>query len=250
MAEKNFSEDLLGIIEALIFSSPEPLTVEKIHDVLVNFYMDIKKHDVKESIEKLLEEWSSKERNLGKGMTLKKIAGGYLFVTDEAYSHIVQKMIGQKPIKITKAQIEVLAIIAYRQPIIRVDIDEIRGVDSSFAIKRLIELNLVKILGKSEGLGRPLLYGTTRHFLEFFGLNSLNDLPNLREYESADELGSFNFNANQNQVNIADLFDSAKENPMFSDKTEKFSQEALKSLDEALLNASSLSSEDFLEEEV
>ena len=143
------------------------------------------------------------------------------------------KLILEKPIELSKAQVEVLAIVAYRQPITRVDIDDIRGVDSSFALKKLMQLKLLKILGKSEGLGRPILYGTTKEFLEFFSLNSLNDLPTLKQYESlgTDEAGHQGIK--HSEVSFKDLF-ATKSAGIVSEGAEQLSEDALKSLDEAL----------------
>jgi segregation and condensation protein B len=94
----------------------------------------------------------------------------------------VQRLLQQKPTRLARAQLEVLAIVAYRQPITRPEIDDIRGVDSGGALKMLLERRLLRVLGKKEEPGRPLLYGTTREFLEFFNLRDLKDLPTLREY--------------------------------------------------------------------
>lgn len=143
--------------------------------------------------------------------------------------------------QLTKAQIEVLSIVAYRQPLTRVDIDEIRGVDSSFAVKKLMQLKLLKILGKSEGLGRPLLYGTTKDFLEFFSLNSLNDLPTLKQYDAlsaGEEQPELDMNSN---LSLKDLF-AEPGTAMFSEEVERMSTEAWQSLDKALLQVETIES--------
>ncbi|MCA9507090.1 MAG: SMC-Scp complex subunit ScpB, partial [Myxococcales bacterium] len=174
----------------------------------------------------------------GRGLVLKDMAGGLVFATAPEHALVVKKIVAQKPLQLSKAQVEVLSIVAYRQPLTRVDIDEIRGVDSSFALKKLMQLKLLKILGKSEGLGRPLLYGTTKEFLEFFSLNSLNDLPTLKQYESlsaGEETDEIDLSSEN--VSLKDLFAEAKKSPMFSAEVERLSEEALKSLDEALLKA-------------
>jgi segregation and condensation protein B len=104
------------------------------------------------------------------------------------YAPFVRELAGGKPVKLSRAQVETLAIAAYRQPITRPEIDEIRGVDSGATLKLLLERDLVRILGKKDEPGRPLLYGTTTHFLEFFNMKSLRDLPTLREFtELSDE---------------------------------------------------------------
>jgi segregation and condensation protein B len=113
---------------------------------------------------------------------LEEVAGGWLFRTSAQYAPFVRDLTNERPVRLTRAQVETLAIAAYRQPITRPEIDDIRGVDSGATLKLLLERDLVRILGKKDEPGRPLLYGTTTHFLEFFGLKSLKDLPTLREF--------------------------------------------------------------------
>jgi segregation and condensation protein B len=104
------------------------------------------------------------------------------------FAPYVRELTSGRPIKLTRAQIETLAIVAYRQPVTRPEIDEIRGVDSGATLKLLLERDLLRLLGKKDEPGRPLLYGTTTYFLEFFGLRALKDLPTLREFtELSDE---------------------------------------------------------------
>jgi segregation and condensation protein B len=116
------------------------------------------------------------------GITLDEVAGGWLFRTGVQYAPFVRDLAGGRPVRLSRAQIETLAIAAYRQPITRPEIDEIRGVDSGATLKLLLERDLLRILGKKDEPGRPLLYGTTTQFLEFFGMKSLKDLPTLREF--------------------------------------------------------------------
>jgi segregation and condensation protein B len=104
------------------------------------------------------------------------------------YAPFVRELSAEKPVRLTRAQVETLAIVAYRQPVTRPEIDDIRGVDSGATLKLLLERDLVRILGKKDEPGRPMLYGTTGQFLEFFGLKSLKDLPTLKEFtELTDE---------------------------------------------------------------
>lgn len=118
----------------------------------------------------------------GRGIVLDEIAGGFQFRTSPKYAPFVRMLVQQKPTKLSRAQLEVLSIIAYRQPVTRPEIDDVRGVDSGSALKLLLERNVIKIIGKKEEAGRPILYGTTTEFLELFGLKSLRDLPTLREF--------------------------------------------------------------------
>jgi segregation and condensation protein B len=231
--------DLEATIEAAIFMSKEPVSSEQISELLAALEVVVGSGVVRKALNSLLAKWDDKARPFGRGLMLKKVAGGYLFCTALEQAQVVKTMIAAKPLELSKAQIEVLSIIAYRQPITRVDVDEIRGVDSSFAIKRLMQLKLLKILGKSEGLGRPLLYGTTKHFLEFFTLNSLNDLPTLKQFESLSATEVENVDLAGKEVSLVDLFKSNQNSAMFSEDIERQSEEALKSLDDALLRIDS-----------
>src|SRR6185312_132219 len=123
-----------------------------------------------------------------RGLRLDEVAGGFVFRTSPVFAPFVREQVAKKPGKMTRAQIETLAIVAYRQPITRPEIDEVRGVDSGAVLKSLLERSLVRIIGKKDEPGRPMLYGTTGSFLEFFGLKALGDLPTLREFtELTDE---------------------------------------------------------------
>ena len=104
-----------------------------------------------------------------------------------ACAAFVREFVAQKPVRLTRAQLETLALIAYRQPITRPEIDDVRGVDSGSAMRVLLERNLIKMLGRKDEPGRPLLYGTSSYFLEFFGMRSLKDLPTLREFTDLSE---------------------------------------------------------------
>lgn len=232
---QNEHTDLEAAIEVMIFMSKDPVTIEQMVEVMLGQQIKVTPAVIKKVLQTLLLKWEDKDRILGRGITLKKAAGGYLFCTAPEHSHVAKAISKAKPLELSKAQIEVLSIIAYRQPITRVDVDDIRGVDSSAAIKRLMQLKLLKILGKSEGLGRPLLYGTTKHFLEFFSLNSLNDLPTLKHYESLGSGGDSQvLDLTGQQISLVDLFKTTGTS-MFSEEIERASVEALKGLDDALL---------------
>ena len=123
-----------------------------------------------------------------RGLVLQQVSGGYQFRTRSQFSVWVQQLIAGRPVRLSRAQLETLAIVAYRQPITRPEIDDIRGVDSSATLKLLIDRALIRVLGKKEEVGRPMLYGTTKEFLDFFSLGDLRELPTLREYsELSDE---------------------------------------------------------------
>jgi segregation and condensation protein B len=168
---------LRGLLEALVFASDKPMK----HTELARLASAPAKH-VKELLEELSGTYASR------GIVLDEVAGGWLFRTNAQYAPFVRELAGGRPVRLSRAQIETLAIAAYRQPITRPEIDEIRGVDSGATLKLLLERDLVRILGKKDEPGRPLLYGTTTHFLEFFNMKSLRDLPTLREFtELSDE---------------------------------------------------------------
>lgn len=232
--------DFMAAIEAMVFMSKDPLTLEQIQELLSGLEIDITLPELKKIMNNLMEIWEKPDRSHGRGLCLKKVAGGFQFCTALEQAHVIKTMKAQKPIELSKAQVEVLAIVAYRQPITRVDVDDIRGVDSSFAVKRLMQLKLLKILGKSEGLGRPLLYGTTKHFLEFFGFYSLNDLPTLKQFESlATTADVKEEDLVGREVSFVDLMTGANDS-MFSPELEQQSDDALKSLDDALLRVDSV----------
>ncbi len=168
---------LRGLLEALVFASDKPMTA---HELAKLASAPLK--EVKEILGELRETYAQR------GITLGEVAGGWLFRTNAQFAPFVRELTGEKPVRLSRAQLETLAIAAYRQPITRPEIDEIRGVDSGATMKLLLERELLRILGKKDEPGRPLLYGTTPAFLEFFGLKSLKELPTLREFaELSDE---------------------------------------------------------------
>jgi segregation and condensation protein B len=164
-------EDLKGALEALILVSDKPIAAVRLARLTSQ---DI--GTVRKALSELAEDYASR------GIALDEIAGGYQFRTSTRYAPFVRMLVQQKPTKLSRAQLEALSIIAYRQPVTRPEIDDVRGVDSGSALKTLLERNLIKIIGKKEEAGRPMLYGTTTDFLELFGLKNLRDLPTLREF--------------------------------------------------------------------
>jgi len=163
-------DHLRGLLEALVFASDRPIKIPEL--------ARLASAPLKEVRELMIELQSA---TLGRGVTLVEVANGWIFRTHPQFAPFVRQITGERPVRLTRAQVESLAIIAYRQPITRPEIDDIRGVDSGATLKLLLERDLVRILGKKDEPGRPILYGTTIQFLEFFGLKSLNDLPPLRE---------------------------------------------------------------------
>ncbi|KAF3361933.1 Segregation and condensation protein B [Chlamydiales bacterium STE3] len=168
------------IIEALLFASSEPLSFQKIVEVISSF-APFKARAVKELIEDLKVDYISQER----AFRLEEVATGYTLKTCEEYSSYIEMLFRSKRgEKLSQAAAEVLAIIAYKQPITRPQIDALRGVDSSGTIHNLLERQLIEATGKLEAPGRPTLYGITQHFLSHFGLRNINELPSLNHLMS------------------------------------------------------------------
>jgi segregation and condensation protein B len=166
-----------ALVEALIFAADKPVTLQRLRQL--TRIADVTR------LQSILEELEADHANTG--IVLQQVSGGYLFRTHSQYSQWVQQLIQGRPVRLSRAQLETLAICAYRQPITRPEIDQIRGVDSGGTLKVLLDRGLVRILGKKEEVGRPLLYGTTTEFLDFFSLKDLRELPTLREYSELSE---------------------------------------------------------------
>ncbi len=163
-------------IEALLFAADCPLTVGRLKKILVG----AENADIRDTIKELEAEYTQ----AGHAFTVVEFGGGWQIATRPEFSPGVEKMLKSRRFtRLSKAGLEVLAIIAYRQPITRIEIDEIRGVNSSGAISTLTERNLITVVGRSQSVGNPLLYGTTREFLNHLGLKGLGQLPDLPELE-------------------------------------------------------------------
>lgn len=169
------NQDIPAIIEALIFAAEAPLPLEKIREIL-----DIPKKEVQGILERLRTEYENQAR----GFTLVEVAEGWQFRTRPEYAPWIRKMKKAKTFSLSQPALETLAVIAYKQPIMRSEIEKIRGVDSGGVLRTLLEKKLIKILGRKDIPGRPLVYGTSRHFLEIFGLKDLTGLPTLKEIEN------------------------------------------------------------------
>jgi segregation and condensation protein B len=166
------------VIETLLFLAERPLGVEEIR--LATGLEPAR-------IGKALDQLSGHHREGISGIVLHEVAGGWQLRTSPDNAEFARRFLRVKPQRLTRAALETLAIVAYRQPVTRPEIEEIRGVDCGAVVKALLERRLVKILGKKEEPGRPILYGTTREFLEFFALKDLASLPTLREFHELSE---------------------------------------------------------------
>ncbi|MGQ9693151.1 MAG: SMC-Scp complex subunit ScpB [Thermodesulfobacteriota bacterium] len=191
------NQDLPAIIEALIFAAEGPLSLEKIREIL-----DLPKKEVQGILERLRADYDQQIR----GFTLVEVAEGWQFRTRPEYAPWIKKMKKAKTFALSQPALETLAVIAYKQPIMRSEIEKIRGVDSGGVLRTLLEKKLIKILGRKDIPGRPLVYGTSRHFLEIFGLKDLTSLPTIKEMES---LGS---GEREKILSANGLIDQGKEN--------------------------------------
>lgn len=172
--------DLKRSLEALLFASERPLTVEEIQEA---FPEGIEAKDIKAQIEELGRDYESERR----GFRLYEIAGGFQLASAIEFAEVLKRFYQAREKKrMSPASLETLSVIAYRQPVTRADIEAIRGVNVDGAVKGLMEKALIRIVGRKEVPGRPILYGTTRDFLERFGLKSLDELPPLSEYTLKD----------------------------------------------------------------
>jgi len=167
--------ELKKIVEGFIFASETPLSLDRLATLL-----ERPRGEIRPLVEQLLQQYAP---GMG-GFYLAEIAGGYQFRTDAELAFWLRKLSKERPFRFSQAALETLAIIAYRQPVTRAEVEYLRGVDSGGVVKSLLEKNLLRILGKKDVPGRPLMYGTSRQFLELFGLKSLEDLPTLKEFSA------------------------------------------------------------------
>lgn len=171
------SPRLVSVVESLLFASERPLTVRDIRKVLKEPTV----RQVQLALRKLQADTAKR------GVVLSQVAGGFRLRTNPNNSRWVQKMLAGKPARLSRSQLEALAVIAYRQPITKAEIDNVRGVDCGAVLRVLLERDLARIVGRKEEAGRPHLYGTTVEFLEFFNLRSLRDMPDLHEFQELTE---------------------------------------------------------------
>jgi len=171
--DQDFEPTIESVIEAILFASDEPITPVRL--------VKITEISIKE-LKKYVKNLNSKYKANQNSFRIEQIAGGLQMMTLPPYSHWLRKLIRVRgDSKLSPAALETLAIIAYKQPIIRANVETVRGVAAGEMIRSLMFKGLVKIAGRAEILGRPMLYGTTKKFLEIFGLNSLKDLPEIEE---------------------------------------------------------------------
>lgn len=181
-------KDIIRNIEAIIYASEDGITPQDIKHVLQEtLAIEISKDELQNLIDKII----SKHQGEDEVLELKVINNGYQFLTKSAYHETINQLqLHRDKKKLSQAALETLAIIAYRQPITKLEIEQIRGVSCDYSVQRLLEKKLIQIAGKSDSIGKPLLYSTSAQFMNHFGINGVRDLPQLKDIVSVDnEIG-------------------------------------------------------------
>ena len=172
-------DDIKNIIESLLFAADEPLTIDRLKKIIA----DAESQELREALEQLKADYEARQG----GFFLNEVAGGYQIRTRPEYKEWLKRLLQPRPQRLSKPALETLAIIAYKQPVIRSDVEHIRGVDCGGVLRVLLERQFIRVLGRKDIPGRPLIYATTKRFLEVFDLKNLKDLPTPKEIE---EFGS------------------------------------------------------------
>ena len=172
-------DDLKNIIECLLFAADEPLTIDRLKNIITG----AETKAIRMTLDELEADYEARQG----GFFLKEVADGYQIRTRPDYKEYIRRLLKPRPQRLSKAALETLAIIAYKQPVIRSDIEHIRGVDCGGVLRVLLERQFIRVLGRKDIPGRPLIYATTKRFLEVFDLKNLKDLPTPKEIE---EFGS------------------------------------------------------------
>jgi segregation and condensation protein B len=165
---------LKSILESLLFAAGEPVSLAR----LASAFDDIPRATVQKTLAAMASEYAGANR----GIVIEEVAGGYQMRTPKEYAPYVRKLLATKPPRLSRPLMETVAIIAYRQPITRPEIEQLRGVDTGGVLETLLERRMIKIAGRKEAPGRPMVYATTDEFLEVFGLKDLESLPDLSEF--------------------------------------------------------------------
>ena len=169
-------EKARAIIEAILLTAEDPVSPGR----LVSLLKGLNGRDIREAVDALKEQYEQ----AGHGITIIEVANGFQLATRQELSPWIRKFHKEKSqIRLSQAALETLSIVAFKQPLTRIEVDSIRGVNSAGVLQTLMELNMVRIVGRSDGIGKPMLFGTTREFLIHFGLKSLTDLPKPKELE-------------------------------------------------------------------
>ncbi|MFZ9044488.1 MAG: SMC-Scp complex subunit ScpB [Cyclobacteriaceae bacterium] len=171
---------LINHVEALIFCSPKPLSIAEIKACLTEmFEAEVPDEDIQKAIEELKARYEADLYSI----TIVESGGGFQFLTKPAYQASIGILLKQQSKKrLSKSALETLSIIAYKQPVTKAEMEQIRGVSCDYTVQKLLEKELVEIRGKSEGVGRPILYGTSPKFMDYFGINDLKELPTPKDF--------------------------------------------------------------------
>jgi segregation and condensation protein B len=173
-------EDIEQYIESLIFVSEQSIRTEEIIYCLQSaFSQDFTEDEVNHHLQNITKKYDNKQFAIG----IVKVNNGYQFLTKKDYHAVISLLQAQRSKKkLSQAALETLAIIAYKQPVTKPDIEQIRGVNCDYSIQKLLEKELIAITGKSDAIGKPILYGTSALFMDYFGINSINELPQIKEF--------------------------------------------------------------------
>ena len=200
------SKSLKLIVESMLYAADKPLSAREIHSIIP----DAKLPEIKSALKVLQYEYEA----MGRSFALKEVANGYQFRSRSEYGAYIMKMLQRSPNRLSNASMETLAIIAYKQPILRQEVERLRGVDVGGILRALLEKGLVRVMGRKNLPGRPLIYGTTKKFLEVFDLKDLESLPKLKEFQALG--GQDETQSNQEEIPFQDAFTedlSEQENP-------------------------------------
>ncbi|MCA9407681.1 MAG: SMC-Scp complex subunit ScpB [Candidatus Omnitrophica bacterium] len=238
---ENYDEDQIqhikGVIETVLFISGTPVTLEQIKKVLNT----VEASEIKQFIQMLANDYQERKS----GIVIEEIAGGYQMLSSPIYAHYAKELFKtRQKEKLSKPALESLAIIAYKQPVTRADIELVRGVNSDGVVAHLLNKELIKVAGRKDVPGKPFLYGTTKQFLEYFGLKSIKDLPRLEEFPAlqAKEISS--------GEEIREESISQNEGKYSRDTSELEESEINAQLDNAAVNDMDESDEDVLRESI
>jgi len=185
-------DDLKNIVESLLFVADEPLSIDRFKNIIGQ----AETKEIRAALEELEADYEARRG----GFYLNQVAGGYQIRTRPEYTEWIKRLLRPRPLRLSKAALETLAIIAYKQPVIRSDIEHIRGVDCGGVLRVLLERKFIRVLGRKEIPGRPLIYATTKHFLEVFDLKNLKDLPTPKEIEEFGSALSENMDATADDI--------------------------------------------------
>lgn len=182
-----------SVLEGILFASDSPRSARELatilHDVALRESPDSEQRFQKniQEVQQVLERIASRYEASSHAVSLVEVAGGWEFRTRPELSSWLQPVVARRRVKLGRAAMEILAVVAYRQPCTRADVEDIRGVDSSSSLRSLVQLGLLRVIGRADDVGRPLVYGTSDEFLRLFSLERLEDLPTLKEFSELSE---------------------------------------------------------------